>query len=315
MNADDPRDPHIDAAYRATARDEPPHALDERILAAAHRAVEARPVPAGRSFAQRWRVPVALAATVVLSATVTLMVYETDRAPPIPEELHPGKVLREDRGAPDDDAARRNLDKAPEAREQKPSELQERSGRPPPPASPRPSAPRDENALRQLRSEKPDRARSNEVTNAPAPFPAEPSRLASPPAAAAPRAKDAQAPVAKKREAPAAAREESSGVRSSAMPLQSAPRGPAGLGGASRAVPEAETPAASTREGALADRPAGRLERDAATAAAQSPLRSPEDWIAEIRRLKQAGRTEDANRLLAEFRGRFPDHPLPEDLR
>ncbi|NJN40774.1 MAG: hypothetical protein HC807_08155 [Gammaproteobacteria bacterium] len=51
-----------------------------------------------------------------------------------------------------------------------------------------------------------------------------------------------------------------------------------------------------------------------ATAADRSSLRTPEDWIAEIRRLKQAGRTDDAKRALAEFRERFPGVRLPEDL-
>jgi len=321
VNADDPRDPGIDATYQATARDEPPRALDERILAAAHRAVDARPVPAGRSFAQRWRVPVGLAATIVLSATVTLMVYESEKAPPVPDELRPGKVLRDDRNLPATEAPRRAVDKESGAQESKPEELQERGRKAPQRAAPSRSAPADEDAVRQLESRKRDPARSNEAKSAPGPFPAEPVRPAAPPAlavpppAAAPLAKDVQAPAAKKRDAPADAREKMDELRSSTTRPRPELRGQSGLGGSSSAAPAPETPAATIREGTLADRPAGRLERDAATAAEQSAMRSPEDWIAEIRRLKQAGRTEDANRLLAEFRVRFPDRSLPEDLR
>lgn len=287
MNADDPRDPSIDAAYRASARDEPPPALDARILAAAHRAVEARPAPIRRSFAQRWRIPVALAATVVLSATVTLMVYESERAPPIPEELSPGQ-FREDRAAPEAAAGRDAPDKESEAREGKLPALQERPRRESAPAVPRLGTPADEDVPRQLRSQKPDRTMSNEAKSAPAPFPAEPARPAAPPAAEAPRAKDGVEGLTKKREVP---------------------------GAASAPAAEAETAPSITRERAFIDRPAGRAERDASAGAAQSALRSPEDWIAEIRRMRQAGRTDDANRLLAEFRERFPDQPLPEDLR
>jgi resuscitation-promoting factor RpfA len=296
VNADDPRDPSLDAAYRATAREEPPRALDERILSAAHRAVDARPKPVGRSFAQRWRVPVALAATVVLSVTVTLMVYESDKAPPVPEQLSPGKV-REDLAAP---AGLRHgdlkKDKESGASEPKPSTPAESPRVESPPAAPALGAPADEERLRQLeereervrqlQSQVPERKLSNEVRTAPAPFAAEPAAPAAPPAAAAPRAN--QPAAAKKREAPSAA---------------SAP------------AVESEPASSLTRERALGDRPAGRSERDAATGAAQPAPQSPESLIAEIRRLKQSGRTDEANRLLAALRERFPDYPLPEDLR
>ncbi|MCG6873921.1 MAG: hypothetical protein LJE97_02395 [Betaproteobacteria bacterium] len=285
MNGDEPRDPNLDAAYRATAREEPPRALDERILAAAHRAVDAHPVPAGRSFAQRWRVPVAVAATVVLSATVTLMVYESEQAPTMLEELSPGKV-REDHVVPG--AARRgDLDKESGGREAKPSELQERRSVVPPSAAPPPATPADERGLRQMPAQKPERAQSNEAKRAPAPFPAEPARPATPPVAEPPRAKDGLSPLRKKSES---------------------------AGAASPPASETESASSMARERALGDRPTGRTERDAATGVGQPALRSPEDWIAEIRRLKKAGQTEEANRLLAEFRDRFPDHPLPDDL-
>jgi len=241
VSTDDPRDPGIDAAYGKTARDEPPRALDERILAAAHRAVAARPASIGRSFAQRWRVPVALAATVVLSATVTLMVYESDRAPPVPEELWSDKTRS--------DKARSNEAQSDQA--------------------------------------SPEKARQEDRV---APFPAElPRPAAAPPAPAesrapiAPRAKDAEQPLAKKRAAPG--------------------------------TPQSEGSVGTMRERALADRPVDRAERDSGTGVAESALRTPEDWVAEIRRVKQAGRVDEANRLVTELRARFPDYVLPEDLR
>jgi hypothetical protein len=69
------------------------------------------------------------------------------------------------------------------------------------------------------------------------------------------------------------------------------------------------------RERALADRPVDRAERDSGDGISESALRTPDDWVAEIRRLKEAGRIDDANRLTAELRVRFPDYVLPEDLR
>ena len=61
----------LDRAYRSLAREEPPAALDARVLAAARRAV-VRP-----SLARRWGVPVSMAALLVLAIGVTLeMQYE-----------------------------------------------------------------------------------------------------------------------------------------------------------------------------------------------------------------------------------------------
>jgi len=94
MSDPDLRDPLLDSAYREAPRDEPSAALDERIRAAARRAVGAGPKAAvPRSPFVRWRVPLSLAATVVLVVTLTLMTREEERrasyegAPSIPEPI------------------------------------------------------------------------------------------------------------------------------------------------------------------------------------------------------------------------------------
>lgn len=292
MTTDDPRDPTLDSAYRATARDEPPRELDERILAAAHRAVNARPAAAGRSFAQRWRVPVALAATVVLSATVTLMIYESEKSPPA-LEMRRDEGLREQRAAP----------ASPPAKDA--GKLEAGTSAPTPSAEPgvtgarsKIEAPRgagNEEALRQSLPESSQRKMSVERKSSPepasAPAPAQPAPTPFPAAPARPAQESPPPaePLAKKRAAPGAA----------AAPAAEADQAPASL----------------SRERALADRPAGRTEREAASGAAQALFQTPEEWIMEIRKLKEAGRTDEANRLLAEFRERFTDYPLPEDLR
>lgn len=51
------------------------------------------------------------------------------------------------------------------------------------------------------------------------------------------------------------------------------------------------------------------------TTAKQLESRPAEDWIASIRELKRAGRAGEADELLAEFRKKFPDFALPDDLR
>jgi hypothetical protein len=283
VSPDDPRDPSIDDAYRATAREEPPRELDERILAAAHRAVDARPSPVRRPFAQRWRVPVAIAATVVLSATVTLMVYENDRTTGGVSD----KIQEE--SAPPTSAAPSAAGKPAAKRGALPSQSDAQT------AAPRPAAPTDESgaarapaapaaagALRQSVPREAEGSPANEAKRKSAPFAAEPARVGVPPAVETPQSGSDQRTLMEKREAPAAA--------------------------------PSPTPPLS-RERALADRPTGRSERDTASGTARSALQSPDDWLAEIRRLKQAGRTDEASRLLADFRDRFPDHPLPEDLR
>ena len=45
------------------------------------------------------------------------------------------------------------------------------------------------------------------------------------------------------------------------------------------------------------------------------PTRSPQAWIEDIRRLKADGKTGEAALELAEFRARYADYVLPEDLR
>jgi hypothetical protein len=41
----------------------------------------------------------------------------------------------------------------------------------------------------------------------------------------------------------------------------------------------------------------------------------PEKWLARIEELKVQGRGAEAQEMLAEFKRRFPQHPLPAGLR
>ena len=66
-------DKDLSARYRAASRDEPPAHVDAAILAAAKRAVDSQPRPAGAPRRlRRWYVPVSLAAVIMLSVIVTL---------------------------------------------------------------------------------------------------------------------------------------------------------------------------------------------------------------------------------------------------
>lgn len=71
------RDPLLDQAYRAGAAEQPPPRLDAAILAAARREVEARPRAVGSGW-RAWRVPVSIAAVVVLSVSLATLVREEE---------------------------------------------------------------------------------------------------------------------------------------------------------------------------------------------------------------------------------------------
>jgi hypothetical protein len=65
----DAPDPKVSAAYRELGAEEPPHALDQAILAASR-----RPRASSRPWTQRYAAPLGLAAVLVLSVTVTLRI-------------------------------------------------------------------------------------------------------------------------------------------------------------------------------------------------------------------------------------------------
>lgn len=91
-------DARLATIYRAAADETPPLRLDEAIRAAARREAGARP----RSQLRSWRVPVSLAAVVVLSLTVTLMVREQggDRLEPAPPRVAATPAPAMERAAP-----------------------------------------------------------------------------------------------------------------------------------------------------------------------------------------------------------------------
>lgn len=93
------RDAEISRRYRALDREEPPRALDEAILSAAHGEVETHPAPLVAPTARRrWYVPLAAAAVIVLSVVVTLQMQreqpdaELGAPPPSPPALQKDAV-------------------------------------------------------------------------------------------------------------------------------------------------------------------------------------------------------------------------------
>jgi hypothetical protein len=102
MTNDPIKDSEISALYRDGAKAEPPPALDAVIRAAAHEALAERPAAAPRPqpWWQRWRLPVGVLATLVLTFSLTLLV-ERERArdlEPAPAVTAPAPVA--ERAAP-----------------------------------------------------------------------------------------------------------------------------------------------------------------------------------------------------------------------
>ena len=181
------RDPKLEEALRAHLREEPPSALDARILAAAHRAVESAPRKVGPEATrpQRWWMPLAAAAAIGVIAIGVVQQMPKDAA------IDATSVTGTTTNAPVQAPAPKVADKVASAEEKAntpsvaqspapaPAVAESRSApavAPPPPAATAPA--RDANAMpkKQKDAEMP---RSTEPTAA-SPAPA----VAAPPAAA-----------------------------------------------------------------------------------------------------------------------------------
>ena len=328
------RDPRLDRAYRAGAREEPPAHLDAAILAAARREVGAGPRPlAARLHA--WRLPVSIAAVVVLSVSVVT-------------------VMREEGGdMPDTPSFRQDSRTASAPREaQEAARTRDRAQQPTPGAGQgqakpaRPVAPNDvaaSSAAAKVAEEaklhdaaKPARRAEDSPGSFAQPTAEPPAKLeAKPPASAAPPAP---------RPFPGAAPSADLAARA---PARATGGIPAGSGEAASSAAAAESagagPVERQRERAVSGSASGMLDMDRPPAAAPTakaaskaeyralktepamradagrlaPLlkeldtQPAEKWLEKIDSLRREGRKEEAEELLAEFKRRFPDHPMP----
>ena len=272
------RDDELSRIYRDAEGPRPPQRVDDNILAASQRVAGARRRPAGFGFARRWGTPVALAATVLVTFTLALMVFERESgldamAPEARRTDRPAKVLPAEPRRTDQPGT--------------PSPAVLRPIAPAPPISQ--ALQRD--PVEQGRGES-TVSRGGLGTGQPAFVPEVPrasvvfrKREEAKPALAA--------PVPDARSAPE--------LRQHARPMQA--------------------PAAAPAAGALSESGA-TFQRSGVTAAIANPLavseakeRTPEKWLEDIRKLRTEGKATEVERELAEFRKRYPDYILPEDLR
>jgi len=256
----DPHDNDLSRIYKEGAWPEPSRQIDEAILSASRRAARAR-----HPLVWRWAPPLALAATVVLTFTLVLRVYEE----------RPGERI-----------ASPALPVAPS--------LPGAEKRAPP-------------AAKEEKSAAPLRAASEQ--SAPVSTPAAPPLALKKQAPEAARGDRAQGGLEQRvREAAPAAqgRRSETQIQPLSAPLHSS----------EPPSPVTPQPAAATSAPVVS----GGAANDAATGGivirrSDSPERTPQTWLDDIRKLKAQGRTEEAERELAQFRKRYPDYPLPDDLR
>jgi len=277
------RDPRIERLYRDAAREEPPAHLDAAILGAARREVGAGPRSLG-SRLRRWHVPISIAAVVMVSVSLVVLVQEEeskrDRAPAIPTIP-----------APADQPA------APTAPPTQPEAAKDTMQR-------RLAATRS--AQRASREETETAARSELAPGSPPTSPA----VSGAGAVATPAGKPAPQPFLA---APSAVDE----MRAARPEGDSAAAGRMASAPAAPAEPQAaRSPADAVRAaplaGAIAMKSAEQVRPPVWQGFEKEP---PEKWLARIEELKAQGRGPEAQEMLSEFSRRFPEHPLPPGLK
>ncbi len=336
-------DASLTQAWREASKDEPPAALDDAIRAAARQAVRARPRRiTGSPFGGRWRVPLSVAAVLVVSATVTLLVAERDKDGS--RALHdqkpgaPTMSLRPDRtqepSANSSQAPARQFAEpaapptavrlAPREREWEQT-LQESKDLSSPAAAPAAAADKRQAPAQsaappaskmtvpesaRVEADRLDMARAKKEQVEPAddsPVPA-----AAPPMARADESSGDAAgssvdqsvadPTKREEQTEARAKQRIAGKTLSPAPTLTPQR-----------PQEASAPQAAPRVATAAPPAKASAESAAAPAAAESL--EPKAWLDRILELRRQGKLEEADKSLKAFRERYPTYPLPPELK
>ncbi len=320
---DEGRDPALDRVYAESAREEPPVRLDAAIRAAARREVHSRPRRLG-SLVRALRAPVAIAAVLVLSASLVMLMKEekADRFYEAPAPAEPPSDVAEKAQAdaalsppasPTPKAAPR---RSPEpasapapAAERKAPRMEDRQSRndgpahtvpPSPQPFPAPAPTGEERGRTELRLQQPEEKRLGAA------------REAESGQAASGRALDRSAGVAAPEAPPAKPLPQSDALAKQRVESDTGTRGSSEQ--LARPAPEVPTQAAPPPPPAkAAPRPQAKLAQSAKRAPTWSGFERepPEQWLERIANLRRTGREADAREMLEEFRKRFPDYPLP----
>ena len=282
------RDQELSRIYSEGAWPEPRRQIDEAILEASRRAARAR-----HPMLHRWGPPLGLAATVVLGVSLALLVTdnqslrdvsrlsdEVPRTAPQKRREAAAPVSRADSARGNEAEAKPEPPPAPHELFSSPMGSGEAKPVPPPKAAP-PAAPSAPLAKRYVPP----------PAGAKAPAPQPPAAAKSP----------APQPLVGRLAAPASDPQRAERIRRETNQLQE--------------NREARDAAPATSAPAQAQSPSPASVSDVRGLVAPSVARTPEAWLDDIRKLKTDGRNADAERELGEFRKRYPDFRVPEDLR
>lgn len=286
-NGDAERDPRLDRLYRAAAHEAPPAHLDAPILAAARREVGARPRSL-TSMLRHWHVPVSIAAVVIVSVSLIILVSEEGGERIVPAPVPAVAPPAEQPAAPGAQPAR--VEASRETTQPKAAA----------PAPPRRGSRDDAKAPADL-GKLADSARSEPGP----PAVSGTGAVATPESAAKafPQPFRGTPRMAEERAAPSPADAVTAGRMAGAL---SAP---------------SEPPLARSSEGAPQAESLGRAMQTKPTEQDRLPVwhglekEPPRKWLERIEELKRQGRAAEAEEMQSEFRRRFPEHPLPLDSK
>ena len=286
-NGDADRDARLDRLYREAAREAPPAHLDAPILAAARREVGARPRSL-TSTLRRWHVPFSIAAVVIVSVSLVILVSEEGGEQVGPAPVPAVAPIAEQPVAPAPQPA-----PATAAREAAQPQATA-------PAPPRRESREDASvpaALGKLAdSARPEPGPPEALGAGAVVTPESGARLLPQPFLAAPR-------VAEERAASPPAEAGTAGRKAGAPAVATEPL-------VARSAVDA--PQAKSMARAMATKPP---EQDRLTVWHGFEKEPPQKWLARIEELRRQGRAAEAEEMLSEFKRRFPELPLPPDSR
>jgi hypothetical protein len=364
------RDPGLEKAWRAHSRESPPPALDQAILAAAHRAVASGPrklVPEA-TRPPRWWMPLAAAATIGAVAIGVIQLsppepqFDTSPTAPSPAQRYAEEKPATPAATPPPPPPAAPKIEPPSGR--LPADAKPAS---PTPSFPQPRAEEKRAAAKESASAMPEQEQAKKQKAAsdrpqapakvaegkankleaqpPEPFPdagRKTDAMTDKRAVESPRdnagfVADAVTPGARSAPAPVAPPPQRADANKDALRERSLAAAAPAKGPPPPAAPSPQRQAFVPREldvdtagsGRMAAAPRAQSEPQAAGAISQlgknveaseearQKASDPDAWIARIRKLRDEGKTADAQRELREFRALVPDaeRRLPADLR
>ena len=344
------RGSNLSQRYRAEATEKPGPALDSAILTASRRA----PVPAEtihpQSWFKRWRIPLSVAAVMLLGVGVTLrtVMEETKSSAPPPAALPPAPVKPDENKSAAQSAAGVVMGGAANSSRATPAkapagvaEMKKDAG-----AETEKEISIDERATKPIPAAPPATSHDKAMTDAPSPttnHSAAPKHDAlerqagsgsdaRPPgprndlgkAKSVPmQEQDAMGveppppPVAKRDDEAASRQREQAKPNAAESEMRAAPEpmpaeAPQAFPGDGPRLPEAHRPIV---DGKTYRAEKAQANRDSAekkqSAASESAEETPEAWLRRVAELRRVGRTDEANKELERFRKRYPEYPAP----